>query len=391
MSEVLSIPEGISLQTLAKPSQRLVFLDVVRGIVIAFMILVNNNGDELYAYWPLKHAKWNGWTPTDLVFPSFIFLVGISIVLSTQARIARGETKSVLLLHALRRAAILFALGLIVHGFPNYPLATMRIYGVLQRIALCSFAATVLYIWDRRVVTLASVAAACLLAYWILMRWVPVPGFGLPGRDIPFLDKDMNWVALVDRHLFPRRLYETTRDPEGLISTIPAIATCLLGVLTGLWLRMQRELTTKLGGLLAGAIAGVALGSFWGNWLPINKKLWTSSYVLFAAGCTLLVLDICFFVIEIKKRGGAWTYPWKVFGSNAIIAYAFSELLSTTIESIHIGQSGHLVTLKELIYTKVFYPIVDPSFGSLLYSLSFVLVCFVPSFVLFGRRIFIKI
>ncbi len=391
MSEVLSIPEGISPQTLAKPSQRLVFLDVVRGIVIAFMILVNNNGDELYAYWPLKHAKWNGWTPTDLVFPSFIFLVGISIVLSTQARIARGETKSVLLLHALRRAAILFALGLIVHGFPNYPLATMRIYGVLQRIALCSFVATVLYIWDRRVVTLASVAAACLLAYWILMRWVPVPGFGLPGRDIPFLDKDMNWVALVDRHLFPRRLYETTRDPEGLISTIPAIATCLLGVLTGLWLRMQRELTTKLGGLLAGAIAGVALGSLWGHWFPINKKLWTSSYVLFAAGCTLLVLAICFFVIEIKKRGGAWTYPWKVFGSNAIIAYAFSELLSTTIERIHIGQSGHLVTLKELIYTRVFYPIVDPSFGSLLYSLSFVLVCFVPSLVLFRKRIFIKI
>ncbi len=391
MSEVLSIPEGISPQTLAKPSQRLVFLDVVRGIVIAFMILVNNNGDELYAYWPLKHAKWNGWTPTDLVFPSFIFLVGISIVLSTQARIARGETKSVLLLHALRRAAILFALGLIVHGFPNYPLATMRIYGVLQRIALCSFVATVLYIWDRRVVTLASVAAACLLAYWILMRWVPVPGFGLPGRDIPFLDKDMNWVALVDRHLFPRRLYETTRDPEGLISTIPAIATCLLGVLTGLWLRMQRELTTKLGGLLAGAIAGVALGSLWGHWFPINKKLWTSSYVLFAAGCTLLVLAICFFVIEIKKRGGAWTYPWKVFGSNAIIAYAFSELLSTTIEHIHIGQSGHLVTLKELIYTRVFYPIVDPSFGSLLYSLSFVLVCFVPSLVLFRKRIFIKI
>jgi predicted acyltransferase len=390
MSEVLSMPESISPQTLAKPSQRLVFLDVVRGIVIAFMILVNNGGSELYAYWPLKHADWNGWTPTDLVFPSFIFLVGVSVVLSTQARLARGETKKVLLLHALKRAAILFALGLIVHGFPNYPLATMRIYGVLQRIAICSLVATVLYLWDRRVGTLASVAAACLLGYWILMRWVPVPGFGLPGRDIPFLDKNMNWVALVDRHLFPGRLYETTRDPEGLISTIPAIATCLLGVLTGIWLRTQKELTTKLGGLLAGAIAGVALGSLWGNWFPINKKLWTSSYVLFAAGCTLLVLVICFFVIEIKKRGGAWTYPWKVFGSNAIVAYSFSELLSTVIESIHIQQSGHLVTLKELIYTKVFYPIVDPSFGSLLYSLSFVLVCFVPSLVLFRKRIFVK-
>jgi predicted acyltransferase len=382
--------DSSSSQTLTKPSQRLVFLDVVRGIVMAFMILVNNGGNELYSYWPLKHADWNGWTPTDLVFPSFLFMVGISIVLSTQSRIARGETKGVLLMHAFRRAAILIVLSLIVHGFPHYPLATMRFYGVLQRIALCYLVATMLYLWDRRVVTLASAAAACLLVYWILMRWVPVPGFGMPVRDIPLLDKDMNWVAFVDRHLFPGRLYEGTRDPEGLISTIPAIATCLLGVLTGIWLRTQKALTEKGVGLLAGSIAGLALGSFWGIWFPINKKLWTSSYVLFAGGCTLLILAICYFVIEIKKHGGAWTYPWKVFGSNAIVAYAFSELLASTLESIHVGHNGHLIPLNQLIYTKVFYPI-DPSFGSLLYALCFVLVCFVPAALLFRNRIFVKI
>ena len=385
------MPDSSSSQTVTKPSQRLVFLDVVRGIVIAFMILVNNGGSGLYSYWPLKHADWNGWTPTDLVFPSFVFMVGISIVLSTQSRIARGEAKGILLMHAFRRAAILIVLGLIVHGFPNYPLATMRIYGVLQRIAICYLVATILYLWDRRAVTLASAAAACLLVYWIIMRWVPVHGFGMPGRDIPFLDKDRNWVAVVDRHIFPGRLYEKTRDPEGLISTIPAIATCLLGVLTGIWLRTQKGITTKGVGLLAGSIAGLALGSFWGIWFPINKKLWTSSYVLFAGGCTLLVLAICYFVIEIKKRGGTWTYPWKVFGSNAIVAYAFSELLSSALDSFRVTDNGHLTTLKELIYSKVFYPIVNPLFGSLLYALTFVLVCFVPSLVLFRKRIFIKI
>src|SRR5271156_3685603 len=205
--------ESTSQQTVTKPSQRLVFLDVVRGLTVAFMILVNNNGSEHLAYWPLKHSAWNGCTPTDLVFPTFLFLVGIAIVFSTASRISRGETKRVLLMHAFRRAAIIFVISLVVHGFPDYPLATMRVYGVLQRIAICYLIANILYLWDRRVITLISVAAACLLGYWILLRWVPVPGFGMPGRDIPFLDKDMNWVSVVDRRLFPGRLMEDTRDP----------------------------------------------------------------------------------------------------------------------------------------------------------------------------------
>jgi predicted acyltransferase len=383
--------ESATQQTVTKPSQRLVFLDVVRGLTIAFMILVNNNGNEELAYWPLKHAEWNGWTPTDLVFPIFLFLVGIAIVFSTASRMARGEAKSSLLMHTFRRAAILFALGILIHGFPHYPLATLRVYGVLQRIALCYLVASILYLWDRRVVTLVSVSAICLLGYWILMRWVPVPGFGMPGRDIPFLDKDINWVSVVDRRLFPGRLLENTRDPLGLISTVPAIATCLLGVLTGLWLRTQKGMTVKAGGMLAGAIAGLALGCLWAIWFPINKRLWTSSYVLFAAGWTLLVLAICYFVIEIRKHAGAWTYPWKVFGANAIFTYAFAELLSTVLEIIHVGKAGQAITLKDFIYTRIFAPIVNPSFGSLLYSLSYVLVCFVPAVVLFRKRIFIKI
>jgi predicted acyltransferase len=383
--------DSASPQTLTKPSQRLVFLDVVRGMTVAFMILVNNNGSEHHAYWPLKHSAWNGCTPTDLVFPTFLFLVGIAIVFSTASRIARGETKTVLVMHAIRRTVIIFVISLVVHGFPDYPLATMRVYGVLQRIAICYLLATLLYLWDRRVVTLAGVAVVCLLGYWILIRWVPVPGFGMPGRDIPFLDRYMNLDSVIDRWLFPARLDEGVFDPEGLLSDIPALATCLLGVLTGLWLRTQKQMTAKASGMLVGSIVGLALGSFWGIWFPINKRMWTSSYVLFAAGWTLLALAICYFVIEIKKQGGAWTYPWKVFGSNAIAMYAFSELLSSTLESIHFAHSGKTIDLKQLIYTRIFAPIVNPAFGSLLYSLSFVLVCFVPALLLYRKRIFIKV
>jgi predicted acyltransferase len=382
---------SLSQGMVTKPSQRLVSLDVVRGITVAFMILVNNNGSEPLAYWPLKHADWNGWTPTDLVFPTFLLLVGITIVFSTQSRMARGEAKRVLLMHAFKRAAILFALGILVHGFPDYPLATLRIYGVLQRIALCYLLATMLYLLDRRVLTLASLAAACLLGYWILMRWVPVPGFGLPGRDIAFLDKDANWVSVVDRLLFAGRLLEQTRDPLGLISTIPAVATCLLGILTGLWLRREKGMMVKACGMLSGALAGLALGSFWAIWFPINKRLWTSSYVLFAAGWTLLFLAICYFAIEIRKHDGAWTYPWKVFGSNAIVAYVVSELLSTVLEIIHWASNGATVDLKEWIFSRIFAPIVNAQFGSLLYSLSFVLVCFVPAFLLYRKQMFIKV
>jgi predicted acyltransferase len=374
-----------------RPSQRLVSLDVVRGITVAFMILVNNNGSERHAYWPLKHADWNGWTPTDLVFPIFLLLVGITIVFSTQSRLAKGEAKRVLLMHAFKRAAILFALGILVHGFPDYPLATLRIYGVLQRIALCYLTATMLYLWDRRVLTLASLLAACLLGYWVLMRWVPVPGFGMPGRDIAFLDKDANWVAVTDRLIFPGRLLDLTRDPLGLISTIPAAATCLLGILTGLWLCTEKRMMVKACGMMSAAIAGLALGSFWAIWFPINKQLWTSSYVLFAAGWTLLVLAICYYTIEIRKHDGAWTYPWKAFGSNAIVTYVCSELLSTVLEIIHWASDGKTVDLKEWIFARIFAPIVNVQFGSLLYSLSFVLVCFVPAFLLYRKQIFIKV
>jgi predicted acyltransferase len=372
---------------IAGTQTRLVSLDVLRGITIAFMILVNNNGDERHAYWPLKHAHWNGWTPTDLVFPTFLFVAGLSLVFSFESRLSKGVSKSSLFFHAFKRSVILFLLGLVVNGFPFFHLSTLRIYGVLQRFAVCLLIVSALHLWNRGVKSKIAVLVFALLSYWIIMRWVPVPGYGLPTRDIPLLDRDANWVAYIDRHIFPGRLYEGTRDPEGLLSNLPALGTALLGMLTGIWLRTQKSVRTKFFGLFAAAIAGLLLGKLWGHWFPINKKLWTSSYVLFAAGWSLLGLSLCYWAIEIKQWKRGWTFPWLVFGSNAIAAYVFSELLAPALGAVSIGHKS----VHAIVYQNVFARVPDPALGSLLYSLSFVAVCFVPVLVLYRKKIFIKI
>ncbi len=381
-----TIPRSIS----APAASRLVSVDVLRGITIAFMILVNN-GIRNYAYPPLEHSVWNGWTPTDLIFPTFLFVVGITIVLSFEGRLQRGASRAILLWHTFRRAIILFALGLLVHGFPDYPLATMRIYGVLQRIAICFFIAAALYLWDRRPASKIVIIVAALVGYWILMRWVPVPDYGLPGRDIPFLDPNRNLAAWLDRHIFPGRLYEITRDPEGLLSTVPAVATTLLGMLTGMWLRSARSRRSKAAGMLIAGIVGLLLGFLWGHWFPINKKLWTSSYVLMSAGWTLIGLSLCYWAIDVKNWKKGWTYVWVVFGMNAITAYVFAELLSATLSAIHVSWRGKIVSLTDYLFDAVFSRLPDVHLASLAYSLSIVCVCFLFAFLLYRKKIFLKV
>jgi predicted acyltransferase len=378
-------------QTMVNPTRRLISLDVARGITVAFMILVNNGGSGRYSYSQLEHSAWNGCTLTDLVFPSFLFIAGISIVFSNESRLARGESKASLRLHVLRRSVILFLLGLVVNGFPLFNLHTLRIYGVLQRIAICFFLASLLYLWNSRAWVAASTAVVALLGYWVLMRWVPIPGIGVPTHNVPLLDPNQNWVAYLDRKLLTGRLYEGVRDPEGLLSDIPALGTILLGVLTGIWLRLPKSISAKYTGLRFGALGGVVLGFLWGFWFPINKKLWTSSYVLFAAGCTLILLALCFYAVEIKQWIGSWTFPWLVFGSNAITAYVFSELLAAGLSTVRVQDGGRITDLQQYIYFHWFYPIINPSFGSLCYAIAFVLVCFLPVLFLYRKKIFIKI
>src|SRR5271166_2566198 len=259
------MPE-IAKQTVDLPERqdRIVSLDVFRGVTIAAMILVNNPGSTA-AYGPLKHARWNGWTPTDLIFPFFLFIVGVSLVFSFASRLRRGDSRNALVLHALRRSAIIFAIGLLLNGLPGFHLATWRIPGVLQRIAVAYLAAALITLYSRtraRIVWITSL----LLGYWVLMRFVPVPGYGIPTHDIALLDPNAILAAYLDRKLMLGHLWEGTRDPEGVLSTLPAIATALCGVLTGEWLHSNRSPKLKAAWMFGSGAAVLIAGELWGIW-----------------------------------------------------------------------------------------------------------------------------
>jgi predicted acyltransferase len=380
---------NIAVQLRQSTATRLFSLDVFRGATIAAMILVNNPGNES-AYAPLDHSKWNGWTPTDLIFPSFLFIVGVSLVLSFHARIAKGGSKRALLVHSLRRSILIFLIGLFLNGFPYFHLATWRVAGVLQRIALCYLAAAVivLYLGSRAIWMWTG---ALLIGYWIAMRFIPVPGIGIPTVDMPINDPNANIGWYIDKLYLPGRMYEKVRDPEGILSTFPAIATTLLGVLTGQWLGKNIEAKKKFLGMLAFGVAAIVAGEVWNLWFPINKKLWTSSFVLFTAGCALLALSICYWICDVKLHRGAWTKPWVVFGTNAIAAYTLASLVESLSVKIHVRVGRQTFTIQEYLYSKLFGFISPPALGSLIYSIAFVIMCWLPMYVMYRKRIFLKV
>jgi predicted acyltransferase len=355
---------------------RLFSLDLFRGITMAAMIVVNNQSSE-QAYWPLRHAEWNGWTPTDLIFPFFLFIVGVSLVFSFQGRLHRGESRRTLILHTIRRSAVLFLIGLLLNGMASLQPSTWRIPGVLQRIAIAYCIASVITLYSgtrARVVWIAVLT----VGYWAIMRFVPVPGHGVPSVDVPLLHPDFNLAAYLDRKLMLGHMWEKTRDPEGLLSTIPAVATALCGVLTGEWLQTKRTPVKKVVGLFVAGVLGVIAGDVWGHWFPINKNLWTSSYVLFTAGGALICLALCCWVTDIKLHRGWWTKPFLILGTNAITAYILSQLIG--------GWFGwdHLFAFKHLA-------ISSPALGSLFHSVLILCLCFLPIWWMYSRKIFLKV
>lgn len=366
---------------------RLVSLDAFRGLTIAGMILVNNPGTWAHVYPPLLHAPWHGWTHTDLVFPFFLFIVGVAMVYSFAGRRARGDSAGRLALHTLRRSAIIVGLGLFLTGFPHFELASWRLPGVLQRIGVCYLFAALLYLYLSRRARVAA-TLALLLGYWAILTLVPVPG---APADADPLSMEWNIAAYVDRQVMLGHLWKPTWDPEGLLSTLPAIATVLLGVFTGEWLRSERRtVKQKVVGLLLAGAAGLAGGLLWNLWFPINKNLWTSSYVVFTAGYALVVLGVCVWLIDVRGWQ-KWSRPFVIYGMNAIAIYTLSGLIEKSIVTWSVPGADGPRLIKTWIFQTVFAPLADPMTASLLYALSYVLFTFLIAWLLYRRRIFIKI
>lgn len=372
---------------------RLVSLDIFRGATIAGMILVNNPGTWDAIYWPLEHAEWHGWTPTDLIFPFFLFIVGVSMVLSFAARRQRGATRGALLRHAMQRSAIIFAIGFLLAFWPKFDLHTVRIAGVLQRIAVVYLVASAIVLFSGWRGRLAA-AVGLLVGYWLLMT--QVPGFDLTP--------DGNLAAWLDRRVMYNHLWVAHHwDPEGLLSTLPAVVSTLIGVFTGEWLRMERPhpVSPKAGetrvghpgkvpGMMLAGVVGLAVGRLWGVWFPINKNLWTSSYVLFTGGFALVLLALCYWAVEMRgwRRWGA---PFLWYGSNAITVYAASSWLGKYSVTHYIERAGQRMTLKAWVYQGAFAPVARPVNASLWFASAYVLTFLVLAWIMYRNKIFIKI
>jgi predicted acyltransferase len=371
-------------QGTSQAAGRMAALDVFRGLTIAGMILVNNPGSWGAIHPPLEHAAWHGWTPTDLVFPFFLFIVGVSIALALARRAEAGGSRRDLYLKIVRRTLIIFALGLVLAGFPRYELSTLRIPGVLQRIAVCYLIASVIFL-NTKWRTQAFIAAALLLLYWALMILIPAPGYGAGD-----LSMEGNLAAYVDRALLGRHTWKPLYDPEGLLSTIPAIATTLCGVLTGHWLRTRRAALDKAAGMFVAGALAIVLGWAWGGWFPVNKALWTSSYVLLTAGLALQFLAFCYWLVDIKglRRPAK---PFLIFGSNALAIYFLSELFSNLISLITLSRAGGAVDLKTYIYEHAFASWASPANASLMFAVCIVLLWLGVATLLYRKRIFIKV
>jgi predicted acyltransferase len=364
---------------------RLLSLDVYRGITIAAMILVNNPGSWGAVYPPLRHAVWHGWTPTDLVFPFFLLIVGVAIPLALGRREEGGTSRRELFLKITRRTIIIFALGVFLNGFPYYAnMATIRIPGVLQRIALCYFFAAALFL-TTSVRTQAIVALASLLVYWLVMTTVPVPGFGAGD-----LSRQGNLAAWIDRALLPGHTYKPDYDPEGLLSTLPAVGTTLLGVLAGHWLRSRRTPLEKDAGLFVAGACGVVAGWAWGGWFPINKALWTGSFAVFTAGMGLQLLALCYWLIEIQgwRR---WATPFVIFGRNSITVYVLSGLLAKIMSLVKVASvDGRATDLKTFVFDHAFASWASPMNASLLFAIAYVLFWLAVMSLLHWKKIYIR-
>lgn len=380
-------------------TDRLLSLDIFRGLTIAGMILVNNPGDWGNIYPALEHASWNGCTPTDLVFPFFLFIVGVAITLSLSKRKERGDNQNKLILQIFRRSAMIFLIGVALAGFPTYNFSTIRIPGVLQRIALVYFFASFIYLktsWK----TQAILSVAFLFIYWALVTLIPVPGIGSPDLSHPtILDKVTNkeiapnLVAWLDNQILSGHLWRQTKiwDPEGLLSTIPAISTGILGMLLGSFLQSGLEKAQKVAWIFFTANVAIMTGIIWDMYFPMNKALWTSSYVVFTAGMALTVFAMCYWLADVKQVKW-WTKPFVVYGTNAITVYVLSGLVGVMMSRISwTNDAGVNISVKSFLYNTFFTPNFSPINASLAWAICYVLFWLGIMWIFYKKKIFLKV
>ena len=391
--------------------ERLLSLDVFRGMTVAGMLLVNNPGNWDHIFEPLEHAKWNGWTPTDLIFPFFLFIVGVTSYLSLSQRRARGDSESAIVRQILRRGALIFLFGLFLAWFPGYMwgkidgmpdptfldrvvyrIQHIRIMGVLQRIAVAYVIGALITLrgsWKQHALTLVGI----LLGYWALMTLVTVPDRGVPGWQLldqpdAVLSAWFDRLVLGTNHLW---ISAKTWDPEGLLSTLPAVGTMMLGQFAGRWIGQPKPIAERLNGMFAcGAL--LMMGGLMWNWsFPINKTLWTSSYVVFTAGLALVTLATCMWIIDVQgwRR---WTQFFVIYGTNPMIAFLGSGLMARiTVTLWKVDTPTGPKSASAIVHQTIFAPFLEPRVASLGYAVTFVVIWFVILWALWRKKIFLKV
>jgi len=391
--------------------ERLLALDVFRGMTVAGMLLVNNPGDWSHIFPPLEHAAWHGWTPTDLIFPFFLFIVGVTSHLSLSQRRARGDDESAIVRQVLRRGALIFLFGLFLSWFPGfmwgtieslpnatfgdrvlYRLEHLRIMGVLQRIGVAYVIGALITLrgtWQQHLALLATI----LLGYWALMTLVVVPDQGVPGWQL--LDKpDAVLSAWVDRTvLTTNHLWASAKtwDPEGLLSSLPAVGSMMIGQFAGRWIGSPRPIAERLNGMFAVGALLLVIGLIWHWVFPINKSLWTSSYVVFCGGMALVTLATCMWVIDVRQIR-RWTTFFVIYGTNPMIAFLGSGLMARlTVTLLKVETADGPESVQWVVFQSVFAPILEPRLASLGYAVTFVLLWFVILWALWRRKIFLKV
>jgi predicted acyltransferase len=404
-------------QTAKAPRERLLSLDVFRGLTIAGMLLVNDPGTWSAIYPPLEHAAWNGWTPTDLIFPFFLFIVGVTTHLSLTSRRARGDDDAAIRRQIIRRGLLIFLIGFLINGSPFFTwgqvdgiadptflqrvvdrLYHWRIMGVLQRIGL-AYMVGALLTQNRTVKRQIITIAVLLFGYWAVMTLIPVPDSGVMGY-LTLNDGPRTMAAWWDRFFLDWSRFglgnhtwvnSLTWDPEGILSTLPAIGTAMLGNLAGQWIGTKRPLVDRLNGLFGAGALGMMVGLVW-NWVfPINKSIWTSSYVVFTAGMACVSLATIMWLVDVNglKR---WTKPFVIYGMNPMVAFAGSALVARFIYSvIYVNYQGKSVPLETAIYQVAFASWLSPVNASLAFAITFVLMFYALLYVLYRKQIFFKV